>query len=196
MGVAHIDHKGWWQIGVERDFRRVSHLFGQRNVPPCKARRRHDDAGELYDAAVSLFAPRCMRWQGAAQRFDDRLWGAQACKIGGHGARAIAASLNLAAVGVENLHEHIAFVAARIAGRVQNQKLVASFCIGILACGQRAHFFFRQRQSFAAGVNHHKIIAEAVHFGESDGACLAHGSLYNPSRVRTPALAACRFRAT
>ena len=150
----------------------------------CAARRRHDDAGEKFC--------QCRRaGQYAAQCFNDRLGCAQSCEIGGHGACAIAASLNLAAIGIENLHEHI----ARIARRVQNQKLVASVCYRMVARGQRAHVFGRQARIFAAGVNHHKIIAEAVHFGESDGACLAHACLYNPSRLRTPAPAMCRLRA-
>ena len=195
MRVAHIDHKGRWQIGMQRDLRRVRHLFCQRNVFPAPSRRRHDDAGEI-DIIYGHLICRHLGLQCATQRFNDRLRGALPCKIGRHGARAIAASLNLAAIGVENLHEHIAFAEAGIAVRVQNQKLVASFCCRVVARGQRAHVFGRQRQSFAAGVDHHKIIAEAVHFGESDGACPAHGSLYNPSRARTPAPAMCRFRPT
>ena len=76
-------------------------------------------------------------------------------------ARAVAALLDLAAVGVEDA---VAEVDVGAAGFLDQQDLVAADAE--MAVGDAAALFGRERDGLADAVEHDEVVAEAVHFGE------------------------------
>ena len=98
----------------------------------------------------------------------------------GDGACAIAAGLNLAAIGIENLHETIAVLTRR----VNDQKLVAALRLHVLARRQSAHVIARQGQRAIARVDNDEIIAQPVHFGKGDGGVCIHCAYIGVSAVK------------
>ena len=77
-------------------------------------------------------------------------------------ARAVAALLDLTAIGVENAVTEIELGARRA---LDDQHLVAADTEAPV--GEVSHLLGGQRHGLADGVNHDEIIAEAVHFGET-----------------------------
>jgi hypothetical protein len=78
-------------------------------------------------------------------------------------ARAVAALLDLAAVGIEDA---VAEIDARRRRALDDQDLVAADAE--MAVGEKARLGRRRHEVLADGVEHDEIVAEAVHFGEAD----------------------------
>ena len=77
-------------------------------------------------------------------------------------ARAVAALLDLAAVGVEDAVAEVDVVAG---GRLDQQDLVAADAE--VAVGDAAALLGGERDGLADAVEHDEVVAEAVHFGEA-----------------------------
>lgn len=82
--------------------------------------------------------------------------------IFGKAARAIAAMLHLAAVAVKNA---VGKIRLRIGRGFDNQQLVKTHAG--MAIGQCGNALDRPVKRRARGIQHHEIIAQAVHLGES-----------------------------
>jgi hypothetical protein len=78
-------------------------------------------------------------------------------------ARAVAALLDLAAVGIEDA---VAEIDARRRRALHHQDLVAADAE--MAVGQKARLGRRRHEVLVDGVEHDEIVAEAVHFCEAD----------------------------
>jgi hypothetical protein len=116
----------------------------------------------------------CMGLQYAAEGFNGNLSLAVFLRyIGRHGARAIAASGHFTAILIENLHKHIGAIILR-AWRMHDEELVTAMGDTVIAGRQRTNLRPAQRKRLAASVNNDEIIAQPVHFAESDGGGIAH----------------------
>ena len=82
-----------------------------------------------------------------------------------HAARAVAAGLDLAAVGIADFHEHVAIGH----GRAQHHELVAAYAGAPV--GHAAVAFVGPVERPGARIQHDEIIAEPVHLDEGN----AHG---------------------
>ena len=82
-------------------------------------------------------------------------------------ARAVAALLDLAAIGIEDA---VAKIDARLAGRVDQQNLVAADAE--MTVGQIAQLLRGQRNLLADAVEDNEIVAQTVHFREFEFHCL------------------------
>jgi hypothetical protein len=76
-------------------------------------------------------------------------------------ARAVAALLDFAAVGIEDA---VAEIGVAAGGRFHQQYLVAADTE--MAVGDEAQLCRRQFYFLGKGIEHHEIVAQAVHFSE------------------------------
>jgi hypothetical protein len=90
-------------------------------------------------------------------------------------ARAVAALLDLASVGVEDA---IAEVVSRRGRGLDQQHLVASHAQ--VAVGEAARIVGGDRKPLADAVQHHEVVALAVHLGESHRYILPRGTFRPP----------------
>ena len=112
---------------------------------PSSAKHGHDDAARGLDADRAL-----VREPLVADELDEA-------------ARAVAALLDLAAVGVEDPVAEVDVVARR---RLDDQHLVAADAEAPV--GEPPQLRRRQRHALPHAVDHDEIVAEALHLGEPE----------------------------
>ena len=157
MGIAHRQRAD--DDFFAANFKRVSHRLSiatKRNLARCKARRAHIDG----DFAVVL-----QPW------FDNAVFGfdldfgfvrqALLAHEAHEAARAVAALLDLAAVGIEYA---VTKIHIGLRGALDQQNLVAANAE--VPVGNGAQLCRVQIHPLCHAVEHDKIVAEAVHFGE------------------------------
>ena len=128
-------------------------IFGERNLGRRQLHRSHVDGDLAIVGAPAV--------EVAGEGLDGYRRGAAFLhQQRRHTARAIAAGLGDAAVGVVDIHPH---GGARVGRRPQGQKLVAADAPAAIGHGPDLG---HARRPPGAPVNDHEVIAEAVHFGE------------------------------
>ena len=128
----------------------------ERHVRRREAWRAHVDP----HAAVVVHLQR----QGAAQSLDLEFTLVGQTLIddeAGKAARAVAAVLHLAAVGVE---DPVAKIHVRLARRLYQQQLIEAD--PEMAVGQLADLLVPQVGALGDQIDHHEVVAQAVHLGE------------------------------